>query len=249
MTLALVAAVVLVAGSAAAASPKKKTTKKSPATRYSVVNGTANAASDHAILASSAFPNYTTGAVDNYYSMAQSHVDNSPFAEGRASPADTGPIGQTAAAGNFQQPQYADARWPGDSGKAEYGNQGGPYAIAGASKYLATADASEASNGLSGPGLPTKLALPVGLDGRLRQALAAWKAKWQGPLGLKKPGGKISVPTVPVKTPTATVPVGTVTTPAVPIGGAQPPPPPVTVPLPPTPRTSARSMTTPSRSL
>jgi hypothetical protein len=247
MTLALVAAVVLVAGSAAAASPKKKAAKKPPATRYSVVNGTANAASDHAILASSAFPNYTTGAVDNYYSMAQSHVDNSPFAEGRASPADTGPIGQTAAAGNFQQPQYADARWPGDSGKAEYGNQGGPYATAAASKYLATADASEASNGLSSPGLPAKLAVPLGFDGRLRQVLAAWKAKWQGPLDLKKPTLKGKLPAAP--TVTVPTPVATVTTPAVTVGGVQPPPPPVTVPLPPTPRTSARSMTTPSRSL
>ena len=73
-----------------------------------------NAASDHEIVGSSAFPNYTTGAVDNYYSMAHAHVDNSPFAEGTASPADTGPVGQTAAAGNTQQPQYADARWPGD---------------------------------------------------------------------------------------------------------------------------------------
>ena len=94
-----------------------------------------NAASDHEIVGSSAFPNFTTGAVDNYYSMAHSHVDNSPFAEGTASPADTGPVGQTAAAGNSQQPQYADARWPGDSGKATYGSQGGPYAVADASEY------------------------------------------------------------------------------------------------------------------
>ena len=42
------------------------------------------------------------------------------------------PVGQTAAAGNFQQPQYADARWPGDSAKAAYGNQGGPVCGGGA---------------------------------------------------------------------------------------------------------------------
>ena len=250
VTTALAAAVVLVAGSAAAASPKKKTPaiKKSPATRYSVINGTANAASDHVILASSAFPNFTNGAVDNYYSMAQSHVDNSPFAEGTASPADTGPIGQTAAAGNFQQPQYADARWPGDSGKAEYGNQGGPYATAAASKYLATADASEASNGLSSPSLPAGLALPNGFDGRLRQVLAAWKAKWQGPLGLKKPTLKDKLPAPP--TVTVPTPVATVTTPTVPVGGVAPAPP-VTVPVvPPMPRrSSAPSTTPPSRSM
>ena len=102
------------------------------AARYCVVNATADAASDHEIVASSAFPNYTNGAVDNYYSMAHSHVDNSPFAEGTASPADTGPLGQTAAAGNFQQPQYADARWPGakSGGTASFGSAGAPSAWA-----------------------------------------------------------------------------------------------------------------------
>src|SRR5207248_5343093 len=181
---------VFVVGPASAASSKKptKTSKaaastyattpgmtKSPADRFFVINATVNAASDHEIVGSSAFPNFTTGAVDNYYSMAHSHVDNSPFAEGRASPADTGPIGQTAAAGNTQQPQYADARWPGDtaSGTATYGNQGGPYATAAAEEYRATAEASEGSNGLSAPG-PTgasTLPEPKGFDGRLREAL------------------------------------------------------------------------------
>jgi hypothetical protein len=110
---------VFVAGSAAAKSPKTKTTKStskskttsglpsytdttttaSPGDSFFVINGTVNAASDHEILGSSAFPNFTTGAVDNYYSMAHSHVDNSPFAEGTASPADTGPTWQKATAG------------------------------------------------------------------------------------------------------------------------------------------------------
>src|SRR5260221_10830968 len=111
--------------------------------------------------------------------MAHTPVDTSPCGGGPAAPADTGPIGQTAAAGNTQQPQYADARWPGDSGKATYGSQGGPYATAVADEYRATADASEASNGLSAPG-PTgalTLAVPRGFDGRLRAALAGWKSK------------------------------------------------------------------------
>ena len=254
---------VLVAGSASAAGSKGKTTTKktttstkatttaatptpaspttstpdSPGSKFFVINGTANAASDHEIIGSSAFPNFTTGAVDNYYSMAHSHVDNSPFAEGTASPADTGPIGQTAAAGNFQQPQYADARWPGDanSGKASYGNQGGPFATAEAGEYRATADASEATNGLSGPGLggSKTLAAPKGFDGRLRAALATWKAKWQGRPAAKKPAPSVTTPvatvTVPkapiakpkVSAPVATLPtpVATVTTPSAPVTG------------------------------
>jgi hypothetical protein len=234
-----------------------------PGSQFSVINGTANAASDHVIVGSTAFPNYVTGAVDNYYSMAHTHVDNSPFAEGTASPLDTGPVGQTAAAGNFQQPQYADARWPGDdkSGKATYGSQGQPYAVAGASEYNATAQASLASNGLSGPSAPggsnAPIALPKGFDGKLRQALAGWKAKWQGhvipkpavpvPVPIPTPSGKVPTPTAPITTPV----IPGVTTPTAPIGGANTPAPPVTVPLPPVPRTAARdtTTTTSSRSL
>ncbi len=183
----------------------------SPAAHFFVFNGTVNAASDHEILGSSAFPNYTTGAVDNYYSMAKSHVDNSPFAEGTASPFDTGPAGQTAAAGNTQQPQYADARQPGDTCHATYGSQGGPYAVADAGDYNATAGASEGSN---------EFAVPEGFDSRLRVALAAWKAKWLGPVGGESkapavtiPAATIPTPTATVTTPTATIPTPTATPP------------------------------------
>src|SRR5438477_12532111 len=169
---------VLVAPSASA--------EKSPASRYGVINGTVNAATVHEVAGSSAFPNFTTGAVDNYYSMAHSHVDNAPFAEGTSSPADTGPVGQTAAASHFQQPQYADARWPGkDSGKASFGKPGSPYAVATASSYHATAECSEASasNGASPPGMT----VPKGISHQLDAALAAWKAKWLAPLTLNGP--------------------------------------------------------------
>jgi hypothetical protein len=287
---------VFVGGSASAASPKAKktttakkktttttkakapppltttdamtTTTESPGDTFSVLNGTVNAASDHEIIGSSAFPNFTTGAVDNYYAMAHSHVDNSPFAQGTASPADTGPIGQTAAAGNTQQPQYADARWPGDSGKATYGNQGGPYATAEAGEYRATADASEATNGLSGPGVggQSTLALPNGFPIRLREVLSAWKTKWQDRLNPKRaaPNPPAPVPTPAVPRPklpsppgTVTTPVGTVTTPVATVttptsnavvGGASPAPPPVSVPPPPT-LPSAGAQGRPSRSL
>jgi len=213
-----------------------------------------NAATDHERLGSSAFPNYANGAIDNYYSMAHSHVDNSPFAEGTASPADSGPIGQTAAAGNAQQPQYADARWPGDSnsGQATFGSQGGPYAAANASDYKATAEseeASSASGGSGGSSNTSMIVVPKGFDGRLRDALAAWKAKWLPRLGLAKPTITVrrppaapAVPTIPTPAPpavtlpavTVTTPVATVTTPSVPVGGVTTTPsvpvPPITVP-------------------
>ena len=236
---------VSIAGSASAKTPPKTSPKKatttssvgsftttaaSPADNFSVINGTVNAASDHEIVGSSAFPNFTTGAVDNYYTLAHSHVDNSPFAEGTASPFDTGPVGQTAAAGNFQQPQYADARWPGGPDKATYGSQGGPYAAAAADNNRAKADAEEPSNAFSGPGLHgTKtLALPLGFDDRLRQALAAWNAKWDGRLGMKSatPTATTPVPTVTVPKAPVAAPSVTVTTPNPAVGG-------VTVPSPP----------------
>jgi hypothetical protein len=187
------------------------TAAKSAASRYGVINGTVNAATVHEIAGTSAFPNFTTGAVDNYYSMAHSAIDNSPSAEGTSSPADTGPVGQTAAATHFQQPQYADARWPGkDSGKASVGKQGGPYAVAAATSYHATAECSEASSAAS----PLGMAAPPNFSRKLNVALAAWKATWLVPLKLKAPRiSKPKPPKVPVHVPT--VPTPTVPTPPV----------------------------------
>jgi hypothetical protein len=208
----------LIAGPAAASSPSSSSSAStSAADKYAVINATVNAATDHEILGSSAFPNFTTGAVDNYYSWAHSHVDNSPFAEGTSSPADSGPIGQTVAAGNFSQPQYADARWPGkDSGKATFGNQGGPYAVANAVSYNATASAEEASSGSSSG---TSVAAPKGFASKLRVALAAWKAKWLPRLDLTTAGGKVKLrklASLPVTTPTLpSVTTPSVTTPTV----------------------------------
>jgi len=86
------------------------------ATVYDVVNMTVNASSIHVIGNSNAFPNFRTGAIDNSYAYAHSHVDGSPFSQGRSSPLDTGPFVQLQAATNpikpFAQPQYADVRFP-----------------------------------------------------------------------------------------------------------------------------------------
>ena len=156
MTAALgVSLLVLVAAPASASS--------SAAARYGVINATVTAATDHEIVTSTAFPNYTNGAVDNYYALASSHIDNSPFAEGKSSPLDSGPLGQTAAAGNFQQPQYADARWPGSkaSGKATFGSPGGPYAVSTAARYFAAAQSSDVSGGSNVSGTPSLPSLPA----------------------------------------------------------------------------------------
>jgi hypothetical protein len=199
-------ALVLVASPASAGS--------SPAARYGVINATVNAATDHEVGASTAFPNYTNGAVNNYYSLAHTHIDNSPFAEGTASPADTGPLGQTAAAGNFQQPQYADARWPGKDGRsATVGQDGGPSGKATAASYKATAissDASASGGPNSGPSSSMKIRSPKGFNHRLHAAIAAWKARWALPLGLV--GLRPNFADLPITVPSVTVPTVTVPT-------------------------------------
>jgi hypothetical protein len=233
---ALVASVVALTVTAPVARPDGGS--PSPADKYAVLNATVNAATDHEIAGSSAFPNFVTGAVDNYYTLAHATLDNSPSTEGTASPADTGPIGQTVAAGNFAQPQYADARWPGQGGSATFGNQGGPYAVANASSFKATASCSEASStSSSGSGGSKAFSTPKGFARRLRVALATWKTHWLDRLGLKVPTvagaartpaaagiPTTTVPTVPsvtapsLTTPSVTTPVATVpsvTTPAV----------------------------------
>jgi hypothetical protein len=195
---------------------------KAPASaRYGVVNATVDAASDHEIGTSTAFPNYTNGAVDNYYSLAHSQIDNSPFAEGTASPADTGPLGQTGASqASYTQPQYADARWPGakQGRTASFGNAGGPSASATAASYKATALSSEVSDS----GAPTgamKIAGPKGFNHRLRVALAGWKSRWLAPLHLDRrfADAIVTIPTVPTPTvpgvTTPTLPAVTVPTP------------------------------------
>ncbi|MBV8160984.1 MAG: hypothetical protein JO265_08685 [Acidimicrobiia bacterium] len=131
---------------------------------FSAVNGTASGAAIHLLAGSNAFPNFRTGAVDNRYPLAQARVDNSPTAEGTASPLDTGPLGQTAVATfnsgqlptlpppvpspptlppgpQLSQPQYADARFPPGSGNkpVTVGSVGGPYAAATAIQNEATA--------------------------------------------------------------------------------------------------------------
>jgi hypothetical protein len=95
------------------------------------------------------------------------------------------------------------------------------------------------------------MATPKGFDGRLRQALAGWKAKWQGRLLPKPPTGavKAPTPTPTVTTPTATVttPAATVTTPTVTVGGL-PVTPPDSVPSPAVPPAAVPHTATPSRS-
>jgi hypothetical protein len=151
---------------------------------YVVYNGTANAAADRVQVLSSAYPNYTNGIVDNRYPLAHVHVDNSPSTQATASPADTGPFGQTVAAMAGQtQPQYADVRYPpGRDGPVTYGTEGGPFAEARAGEASATARAAAVGT----PALP----VPPGSSppATPAQVVDAWRAWVQRFVGVTLPG-------------------------------------------------------------
>lgn len=157
--------------------------------RFAVVNGTATAAADHELAASSAFPNFSPGAVDNYYPLAHAHVDNSPFSEGTASPVDTGPLGVTGLGTAGQAPpQYADERYPPQAkGPASFGVPGGPYAVAVAGPGAASAEAVAGSSppptpsatSATGPGPAASAASPGDARTAWLAALEAALAHWR----------------------------------------------------------------------
>ena len=139
-----------------------------------VVNGTANVGADHLRAGSDAFPNFSSGAFDNYYPLAHAHVDGSPSSEAAASPADTGPIGQFGASMiPLQQPQYAVAKYPGSKGSATFGSPGGLYATASADQFGSAALGAFVSVG-GAPSVP----LPTGGTARLNSLLVAWRAQF-----------------------------------------------------------------------
>jgi hypothetical protein len=147
-----------------------------------VANGTVNAAADHVAVGTGLFPNFKSGAIDSWVPLAHAHVDNSPFAEGTASPLDTGPVGQTAAgAASKPQPQYAEARYPrADSTADTVGSPGGPYAHASAVQGSGSATATMAGGGAPAPPGGQSADRSARLTA-LDAALSAWRARFLTP--------------------------------------------------------------------
>jgi hypothetical protein len=127
----------------------------SNAPRYSSYGADAGGTGVHALGGSNAFPNFRTGAVDNSYPLATSHLDLAA-SQATASVADTGPLGATGAgqANGAQQPQYATASYPGQ-GKASL-SQGGSVAEAEATPTSAHSRGSVAAATSSGGGAVEK---------------------------------------------------------------------------------------------
>ena len=133
-------------------------------TDFDVVNSTVNAGADYVVYFTGVFSNFSPGLVGSTFPLAHTHIDNSPFAEATASPADTGPAGGLAVSAyntspapspapqTVSQPQYAESKYPPGSPKASTtGSPGGAYASALANATSATASAT-ASNSATQPG-------------------------------------------------------------------------------------------------
>lgn len=80
----------------------------------------------HVIFYTDAYPNFSTGAVDNHYPLAKARQDASPLSDATATYSDIGPFGQTATACSNPDPSqcqnkvgvpYANAHYPGGSSK------------------------------------------------------------------------------------------------------------------------------------
>jgi hypothetical protein len=157
------------------------------APQLAVVNGTVDGGADHVQAGSSAFPNFNTGAVDNHYPLAHAHVDSSPFSEGTASPADTGPLGQTlVASAAVKQPQYADARCQTAScppTATDVGASGGPFGHASAQANQASGVATAGgtvtdSTSAGSSGVAASGSARQGQLDRLWTALGAWRSQF-----------------------------------------------------------------------
>ncbi len=79
----------------------------------------------HVIAYTDAFPNFSSGAVDNHYPLAKVRQDGSPLADATATYSDIGPAGQTVTAcsgdpsqcANRPNVPYANAHYPGGKSK------------------------------------------------------------------------------------------------------------------------------------
>ena len=78
----------------------------------------------HVIYYTDAYPNFSSGAVDNHYPLARVQQDSSPLADAKATYSDIGPFGQTVTAcsdpsqcANRPGVPYANAHYPGGKSK------------------------------------------------------------------------------------------------------------------------------------
>jgi hypothetical protein len=173
---------------------------------FEVVNGTANAGAAYVVYFTGVFSNFSPGAVGSMFPLTHSHLDNAPFSQATASPADWGPAGGTVVGAynttpppppfpsTISQPQYADSRYPpGSSKPATFGNPPGPYATA-----ISGHDGASARAG----GVDTAAAQPASAATRSRRsafdtAMTQWRARFMSPSAAAQHPAAASDPAAP----------------------------------------------------
>ena len=157
---------------------------------FDVINGTANGGAAYVVYFNGKFPNFSPGIVGSTIPLSHTQIDNSPFSEATASPADTGPAGGTAVSAynttpppvgppTISQPQYAESRYPpGNAKPVTFGGAPGPYATA-----VSGADGARAGSGgvdTTATQNPSTAAMRSAFDAALLQ----WRARFMSPLTL-----------------------------------------------------------------
>jgi hypothetical protein len=84
----------------------------------------------HSIAGTSAFPNFSNGAIDNHYPLAQAQQDSSPSSEGIATYADSGPLAATSGSQYNQSCSNSNPNQPPPSQVCQNPNNSVPYATA-----------------------------------------------------------------------------------------------------------------------
>lgn len=182
---------------------------------FDVVNGTVNAGGAYVVYFNGKFPNFSPGIIGSTFPLTHAHVDNSPFSEATASPADTGPAGglvvsnyntsppPTPLPQTISQPQYVDSRYPPGSKPASIGSAPGPYATASSGATGASAQSADLDLALSQPAASTS---SPSQQSAFNAAMAQWRAKYmkqqQAPAH-QNPAGLLQAPAAATQHQTA----------------------------------------------
>jgi hypothetical protein len=177
---------VLVTAAGSALAPGRATAQ----TDFAVVNATVNAGAAYVVYFTGQLPNFSPGLIGSTFPLTHAHLDNSPFAEATASPADTGPAGglvvsnynggppPSPAPQTIQQQQTVDSRYPpGDTKPLTFGGAPGPYASAQSGSGGAVAQSGGVDIATPQPAASSASSQRSAFDA----AMAQWRSRFMSP--------------------------------------------------------------------
>lgn len=145
------------------------------ASNFGLYNGSIYAAADREQVGTSTNPEFTAGAVNNFYPLAHAAVATAGTSAA-ASPADTGPFAQAVIGGGTSgngvtQPQYVYAQYPGQQSPK-------PISAGPVSASASVTPASATAAGAAGPVAPPASSQQTAADQSLATVLSQWRAKF-----------------------------------------------------------------------